>query len=91
MRTSEQKAADEALTAAIEAVTAAYWPDEERGILMEYIVCGAAMMAPDDDGDGRTALVHIMRDGDLPHHRAIGLLETVRARLVRQATDDDDD
>lgn len=75
-RTAEQKAADEALTEAIEAVRRVYDPEGVTSghTLMEYVVVSAAATW-DEEGDGVTSIGIAYRDGDVPTHRAIGLLE----------------
>lgn len=79
-RTPEQKAADEALTAAIEAVWDAYADDPDRGVLTDYTVVGACA-GFDEDGDRLTLVGAFTRDGNVPIHVQIGLLEYRLARL----------
>ena len=89
-RTPEQKAADDALTAAIEGCFNAYVaPDEHHWVMSEYVVI-LARQTYDSDGDGITAVASLFRDGDVPTHRAIGLLEYVRDRLRNPGQDGDD-
>lgn len=81
MRTPEQVAADDGLTEAIRAVMLAYAGDEPTAyVLTEYVVISAHHRY-DDDGEPITAVSAIYRDGDVPAHRALGLMEFARARL----------
>lgn len=89
-RTPEQTAADNALTAAIEQVIAAYYPNTEAYLLSEYVVV-TCQQRYDDDGDGITAVGTVYRDGDVPPHRALGLLDYARTRLKKTITEDGDD
>lgn len=84
-RTPEQKAADEQLTAAIEAHQRAY--GEPPAVLSEYVVL-AASHRWDDDGEPVTAVALIYRDGDLPWHRALGLVELARTRMKAEIAAD---
>lgn len=74
-RTAEQKAADAALTEAIEAVRRAY---DVEGVtagytMAEYVVVHS-LITWDEEGEGRTSVGIAYRDGDVPLHRAMGLL-----------------
>lgn len=89
-RTPEQVAADDALTAAIEQVINVYYDGEHPWVLTEYVVV-TAQQRWDDDGDSITAVGSVFRDGDVPVHRALGLVEYVGARLRKHISDDDDD
>lgn len=90
-RTPEQKAADEALTEAIERVSRAY---DTEGVavgytMMEYVVV-TAMATWDEDGDGHTSIGIAYRDGDVPTHRAMGLMQYALTQLddyVRRGDD----
>lgn len=86
-RTPEQQAADEALTQAIEAVTQAYDPEGAMAgfILGEYVVV-SSRQGWDDDGDGITSVGTMFRDGDVPTHRALGLLAYARRSLEHYIT-----
>ncbi len=79
-RTTEQIAADDALTAAIQQVITVYADDDHAYLLSEYVVA-LARQRFDDDGQGVTAIGMIFRDGDVPEHRALGLLEHARIQL----------
>lgn len=81
-RTAEQKAADEALTAAIEQTRRAY---DTEGVtagytMAEYVVV-SALVTWDEEGDGRTSVGIAYRDGDVPTHRAMGLLRYALGEL----------
>jgi hypothetical protein len=74
-RSDEQKAADEALTAAIQQVRTAYYPDEgDPGILTDYYVM-SAWQGWSEEGEGFTSMMSTPRDGDLPLYRILGLLD----------------
>jgi hypothetical protein len=88
-RTPEQVEADDALTAAIEQVIRVYYAGEDAYVLSEYVVI-TCQQRYDDDGDGITAIGTMYRDGDVPPHRALGLLEYARARLKKTICDDGD-
>lgn len=81
-RTDEQKAADEALTAAIERVRAAYLNGAPAGeVLTDYAVV-QAWQGWDSDGDPYTITALHPRDGDgVPGYRIIGLLREQTAIL----------
>lgn len=81
-RTAEQKAADEALTAAIEGVRRAYdAEDVTAGMTMTEYVVVQALTTWDEEGDGRSSVIISYRDGDVPLHRAIGLLQYALAEM----------
>lgn len=86
-RTPEQIAADDALTAAIEQVWAAYYPDSEPGVLLEYVVA-ARRRSFDDEGDPLTANAIMPRDGDVPVDLMLGLTEYVTTRLRKRIAED---
>lgn len=85
-RTDEQKAADEALTAAIEGVALAYGGDaREHPLLTDYVViCVQRGWA--DDGEPITAVGMFPRDGDVPIHTQLGLVEYMAARMRKRIT-----
>jgi hypothetical protein len=90
-RTPEQVAADNALTDAIEQVARAYADDGEAWVMSEYVVL-TAQHRYDDEGDGLTAVGVLYRDGDVPLHRALGLVDYAATRIRKLiATDDEDD
>lgn len=78
-RTAEQRAADEALTAAIEATLRAYSDSETPMVLTDYIVVSSER-SWDEDGDPMTAIGTIHRDGDIPIHVCLGLAEYAATR-----------
>lgn len=92
-RTPEQVTADEALTEAIQRCWRAYYEGEPyaddgvpveaaaEGVMMEYLVIGT-MRNFDNEGDPYTHVFHIYRDGDVPVHRLLGMLEYARLRLA---------
>ena len=81
MRTPEQVAADDNLTEAIGTVMQAYAGAQPAAyVLTEYVVISAHHRY-DDDGEPLTAVSVVYRDGDVPTHRALGLIEFARARL----------
>jgi len=79
-RTPEQKAADEALTAAIEAAARLHFEEGQGWVMSEYVTV-AAHHRFDEEGESYTAVSLIYRDGDVPYHRALGLLEYAAARM----------
>lgn len=93
-RTPEQVAADDALTEAIKRTWRAYWENEPyadsdvpeeaagEGVMMEYMVIGT-MASFDKDGEPYTHVFHVYKDGDVPIHRLLGMLEYARLRLAR--------
>lgn len=73
-RTPEQRAADEALTAAIERAIIAYAQDtDEPAVLGPYAVV-AGQAAYDDDGDLDSYVWHHTRDDNVPFYVERGLL-----------------
>lgn len=72
VRTPEQVAADDALTAAIDAVHAAY-DDSTEGVLTGYVLV-AKRHFWDSDGDSLTA-VHITTGPDTAISDQLGMLE----------------
>lgn len=81
-RTPEQKAADEALTEAIEGVWRAYDPDDDDpGLLTDYLVI-AVRRGFDAEGDSWTSVGSFSRDDSVPAHTQLGLLEQRRAALA---------
>ncbi len=88
-RTPEQRAADDALTAAIEAVWAAYDDDDpDRGVLTDFVVIGARA-GFDSDGDRWTSVGTFTRDNSVPLHVQLGLLE-YRGTRIRAIVNDPD-
>lgn len=74
-RTDEQRAADEALTAAIARSMQAYeWTD---GLLTDYVIV-TVQQSFTDDGDMGTSTGLLYRDNGLPYYRILGLLQVAR-------------
>ncbi|WP_280246176.1 hypothetical protein [Nocardia abscessus] len=71
-RTAEQRDADDALSAAIEAVQNAYHGEPE-GVLTSYLVI-AKRKWWNDDGDGVTSYYTIPKDNDMPLDEQFGLM-----------------
>lgn len=78
-RTPEQVAADDALTAAIEAIHRAYH-DEVEGVLTKYLVI-AQRQFWDEDGRSRSTVYSSPQDDGLPLSDQLGLTEFASARL----------
>lgn len=89
-RTEEQVAADDALTAAIEQTLRAYADDSEAWIATEYVVV-TSQQRFDDDGEALTAVGTLYRDGgEVPIHRALGLIEYAATRMRKHIADDEE-
>jgi hypothetical protein len=92
-RTPEQKAADDALDTAIHTCLDAYGcltveSDPEEGgtyplATVNWIVL-VEQRGFDQDGDSRTTLAHVYRDGDMPEIARIGLLRAALLRAERE-------
>lgn len=81
-RTPEQREADTALTAAIEAVWRAYDPDDDDpGLLTDYMVIAVRRGYTDED-DPWACVGSFTRDDGVPIHTQLGLMEQRRASLV---------
>lgn len=72
-RTPEQRAADEQVTAAIDACRRAYFPHGANELLTDYVVAYVTATY-DENGDSAGGIGVIVRDNDLPPHRVRGLL-----------------
>lgn len=90
-RTPDQLAADAALTEAVDRTIAAYrdqWdPDGNDGrpeVLTSYIVLTASQ-SWDEHGNGTTAYGALLKDGDLPIHEVLGLIDRAQVRFRAQA------
>ncbi|TDP29778.1 hypothetical protein [Nocardia ignorata] len=81
-RTPEQREADEALTAAIDAVWAAYIDDDDPGLLTDYMVIGVRR-GYDDEGDSWSQVCRFSRDDSVPEYVLLGLLEQTRSAMTR--------
>lgn len=94
-RTPEQRAADDALTEAIEGVIRAYIDQDgdNPGLLTDYVVTGARE-GIDEDGERYCSVVSFTRDDSVPSHTQIGLLDTrlswLRSQLRSTYADDDE-
>lgn len=87
-RTPEQSAADEALTAAIEQVQAAYHGDDVHGVLTEYVVL-AARQYWNDDGDPVTQYWFTPRDDcSVPIAHLVGLCDFALTRYRKIIAED---
>lgn len=75
IRTAEQQAADDNLTAAIEQVIKAYAMDQDESswVMSDYVII-TAQSAIGDDGDEWVANDLICRAGSVPPYRVLGLL-----------------
>lgn len=92
-RNDRQKAADEALSAAIIETWRAYYEGEPyadgeippeaaiEGVPMEYVVIGT-MHSIDDDGASYTHVFNLYSDNNVPVHRLLGLVEYAKLRLA---------
>lgn len=85
-RTEEQIAADNALSEAIERTLAAYADDGEAWVATEYVVI-TSQQRFDEEGETLTAVGILYRDGDVPVHRALGLVEYAAARMRAMIAD----
>lgn len=75
MRTEDQRAADEALTVAIEAARRAYFPEDVNAVLGSYVVVyNEQMMGA--DGEVSCSYGTLMKDGSMAGTEVVGLLET---------------
>lgn len=92
-RTSEQKAADEALTYAIQQVRVAYAqesdePENLEYLMTDYIVVFSATRFA-DDGDTWSMVGHMYRDSDVPVYRILGLLDFALMRVKAAIASDE--
>jgi hypothetical protein len=94
-RTPEQRAADDALTEAIDRVAKIdFPPDGDPGLLVDFVVVAQYTMVA-DDGDGVDAYYLQFPNGSMPDHRALGLLHwginslVFGARVKRGEGEDD--
>ncbi|MCW2601855.1 MAG: hypothetical protein JWM02_3684 [Frankiales bacterium] len=85
-RSPDQIAADDALTAAVEAINAAYYPDDDPRILTDYLVV-YVQQSFDEDGNATVAIGAHPRDGDLPLYRQIGMLDHTLTRARHRVAD----
>ncbi|MDZ7914780.1 MAG: hypothetical protein U5O16_23550 [Rhodococcus sp. (in: high G+C Gram-positive bacteria)] len=85
-RTPEQVAADDALTAAIEAMHRAYHP-EVTGVLTKYVVL-AQRQFWDDDGRSTSVVYSSPQDDGMPLSDQLGLIEYAAARARAMIMED---
>lgn len=76
MKSPEQKAADDALDAALAQIAAAY---EYSGVSTGYVL-SVATVEYDDDGDQRSGVWWHCRDGQ-PWHATLGIIRATTLRL----------
>ncbi len=82
MRTREQIAADDVLTAAIERALVAYGVKDPQDTLMEHITVVAMESLDMEEGEVSNSTAFLLRDGRVHTSRAIGLLEDIKLQLV---------
>jgi hypothetical protein len=87
-RSAEEKAALEALEAAIEAHSAVWYqenPDHPRGTMVDWIIVTAEIKPDMEDSDNdQTTYGIIYRGGSIPWYRARGLMDAGINRLENQ-------
>lgn len=76
MRTEEQRAADEALTEAIERCGRAYGVIDETAMTQEYVVVIGQQQWDVEHDVAIYSYSMLMRDGSAPGTRIVGLLES---------------
>jgi hypothetical protein len=81
-RTPEQKDADEALTAAVNAAVEAYGYREDSMMNTNYIVI-VEQRGWDDDADSLTGVVRLYKDGDMSWVAILGLLRAASLAAER--------
>jgi hypothetical protein len=84
--TPEHRAANEALTTAIQQVLNAYGWSKDL-VLGDFVVIGA-QTGYSDDGEVINNYFQLLRDGEMPHHHILGLL---RGSLDHYASHDHDE
>ncbi|MFJ3083021.1 hypothetical protein ACIPJG_25155 [Streptomyces halstedii] len=87
MADDEEKAAYQRLEAAVEEVCRL---EGYQGVLTEWVVIAASQRF-DEDGDGITQVGTLLPGGGgaIPHHRVMGLLDFIQARMRAEAARDD--
>lgn len=85
-RTTEQIKADETLTEAVSVVLNAYSIQDDY-VLTDYLVI-CAQSKIDEDGEAQTAYSYLYRDGDLPTHVILGLLDIAKTRIQGHVNSD---
>lgn len=84
-RTPEQKAADEAVRAALEQHEAAYRPDHTgmtSSVLVDFVTIAAMRGFMDDGSDGSRIVIGTPNSGDSPAYMLVGLLELAKAEIT---------
>ncbi|MFJ3278486.1 hypothetical protein [Streptomyces halstedii] len=83
----QEKAAYQRLEAAVEEVCRL---EGYEGVLTEWVVIAASQRF-DEDGDGITQVGTLLPGGGgaIPHHRVMGLLDFIQARMRAEAACDD--
>jgi len=79
-RTEEQKAADEALTAALEECHRVYFGADQGVIMTDYLAV-VAHQGIVGDGTSKTVISTLVRDGDIPNYRVLGLIEYAHSAM----------
>lgn len=83
----EKSAATERLDAAIKEALRAYAYDENTPLVVDWVVA-VAQQGVDAEGDAISAYCHLFPEGEMPPHRAIGLLKVVGDYLARSWAED---
>lgn len=78
-RTSEQKAADDNLTRAVQQTLEAYGDTEPGGVMANYLVV-VEQRAWDGSGQPVTGVTTLLQDGQIPWPNIIGLLRMAQLR-----------
>lgn len=89
-RTAKQIAADSALTEAIEECIAAYSEGNDYEVLTDFVVTCAVQKINPKNGKLLTAQHILVRDGDVPWYRVVGLLELAKTMVTAQSFVDND-
>ncbi|WP_280465857.1 hypothetical protein [Nocardia brasiliensis] len=89
-RTPEQIAADNALTEALEGVWAAYCPEPDPGVLLEYTVL-ATRRGMNIDGSAWSSFGAFTRDDNVPTYVQMGMLQYRLTRLKQSLSEYEDE
>jgi len=84
-RTEAQREADDKLSEAIQNVLNAYQDEAEHQYFMSDYLVICAQSRIDEDGDSETAYNYLYRNGSLPTHTILGLLDIARGRIQSHA------
>lgn len=90
-RTPEQKAADEALTAAVDAAMLAYGYVEPGSVPVHYMVLVEQRIFGKNDDSPATGLVTLYKDGVMPWVSILGLLRAATLRTEHTYAEGDPD